>query len=342
MADTNPQFIRLGLRRRGRSTRLRMRWDRSPLTCATVASMLPVEEQVYHAKYANNEIYNLVPLPKPKPPQEWACLYPGPGDLLFVPVSSRLTGSFAGGNTLSEQKLEVDEEGWLLDFAFFYERGNSLIGPYGIGRARCSRPVPRSRSSRILPMPAATSGSRARWARPCTSSPLEIKLPAWSGGEDTVMADKILRDTLLGLIIPSIRSADVELIHDPETRHYDRWMRQFGIPGIRTLEAYTEANGRHDVESVFDTGREDKLVAATRELADAGCAAVAWPCTCASFIGGLAWSQRQAEAMKKASGLPVTSTSLAMLEAVNAHLAPIPSMWSARTRRRPPTGSSAF
>jgi maleate cis-trans isomerase len=131
------------------------------------------------------------------------------------------------------------------------------------------------------------------------------------------MADKILRDTLLGLIIPSIRSADVELIHEPETRHYDRWMRQFGISGIRTLEAYTEANGRHDVESVFDTGREDKLVAATRELADAGCAAVAWPCTCASFIGGLAWSQRQAEAMKKASGLPVTSTSLAMLEAVN-------------------------
>jgi hypothetical protein len=133
MADTNPQFIRLGLRRRGRSTRLRMRWDRSPLTCATVASMLPVEEQVYHAKYANNEIYNLLPLPKPKPPQEWACLYPGPGDLLFAPVSSRLTGSFAGGNTLSEQKLEVDEEGWLLDFAFFYERGNSLISPYGIG-----------------------------------------------------------------------------------------------------------------------------------------------------------------------------------------------------------------
>ena len=128
------------------------------------------------------------------------------------------------------------------------------------------------------------------------------------------MVDK---DALLGLIIPSIRSADVELIRDPETRHYDRWMQQFGIAGFRTAEAYTEANGRHDVESVFDTGREDKLAAAARELADAGCAAIAWPCTCGSFIGGLAWSQEQAEAMKKASGLPVTSTSLAMLEAVN-------------------------
>ena len=133
MADTTPQFIRLGLRKRDCSTRLRMRWDRSPETCATVARILPVEDQVYHAKFANNEIYNLVPMPKPAPPQEWACVYPGPGDLLFAPVSSRLTGGFAGGNTLSEQKLVVDEDGWLLDFAFFYERGNNLMSPYGIG-----------------------------------------------------------------------------------------------------------------------------------------------------------------------------------------------------------------
>lgn len=132
MIDTEPQFIRLGLRRRGASVRLRMRWDRSPETCAAVAGMLPVEEQVYHAKYANNEIYVLVSLPDPEPPQEWTCIYPGPGDLLFVPVSARHTGGFAGGNTLSGQDLTPDEEGRLLDFAFFYERGNSLISPYGI------------------------------------------------------------------------------------------------------------------------------------------------------------------------------------------------------------------
>ncbi len=126
------QFIRLGLRKRNASVRLRMRWDRSPETCRTVAGMLPVESQAYHAKYANNEVYNLVPLPKPTPPQEWACIYPGPGDLLFAPVSGRLTGGFAGGNTLSGQDLAVDEDGRLLDFAFFYERGNTLIGPGGI------------------------------------------------------------------------------------------------------------------------------------------------------------------------------------------------------------------
>ena len=132
MPNEQLPFIRLGLRKRNASVRLRMRWDRSPETCKTVAKILPVESQVYHAKYANNEIYNLVPLPKPTPPQEWTCLYPGPGDLLFAPVSARLTGGFAGGNTLSGQDLVVDEDGWLLDFAFFYERGNSLISPYGI------------------------------------------------------------------------------------------------------------------------------------------------------------------------------------------------------------------
>ena len=126
------KFIRLGLRNRGSSTRLRMRWDCSPRTCAAVTAMLPVESQVYHAKYANNEIYNLVPLPEPIPPQEWACLYPGPGDLLFAPVSSLQTGGFSGGNTLSNQEMPVNEEGLILDFAFFYERGNTLISPYGI------------------------------------------------------------------------------------------------------------------------------------------------------------------------------------------------------------------
>ena len=130
------------------------------------------------------------------------------------------------------------------------------------------------------------------------------------------MAEETSSQELLGLIIPGIRSDGEEEIGDPETRHYDRWMRQFGFPHIRTVDAYTEANGRHDVESVFDTGREDKLVAAARELADAGCAALAWPCTCGSFIGGLAWSRSQADAMARAAALPVTSTSLAMLEAV--------------------------
>ena len=119
----------------------------------------------------------------------------------------------------------------------------------------------------------------------------------------------------LGLVIPKV-TGGFSRVEDPETLHYDRWMKQFGYPAISTVEAYTEANGRHDVESVFDTGREDKLVAAAIELAEADCEVIAWPCTCGSFIGGLEWSRAQADAMTRAAGRPATSTSLAMLEAV--------------------------
>ena len=122
----------------------------------------------------------------------------------------------------------------------------------------------------------------------------------------------------LGVIIPEVTGAHAGRVEDPETRHYGRWMRRFGFTAIRTVEAFTEADGRHEVASVFDTGREDRLVAAARELAGAGCEVVAWPCTCASFIGGLAWSRAQAAAMARAVGRPATSTSLAMLEAVRA------------------------
>ena len=120
----------------------------------------------------------------------------------------------------------------------------------------------------------------------------------------------------LGLIIPEVIGEGVGKVEDPETRHYEKWMRRFGFPAVRTVEAFSRADGRHNIESVFDTGREDKLVAAARELGAAGCDLVAWPCTCASFVGGLEWSRAQAAAIARAAGRPATSTSLAMLEAV--------------------------
>ena len=323
MADTTPQFIRLGLRKRDCSTRLRMRWDRSPETCATVARILPVEDQVYHAKFANNEIYNLVPLPKPAPPQEWACVYPGPGDLLFAPVSSRLTGGFAGGNTLSEQKLVVDEDGWLLDFAFFYERGKQPDEPLRDRSKHAVRDGHLVRGARgPSPRRAATFGSPERWARACTSNPPESKLlrTRREAFSRSIQGCRRNRRAASGwgssfrAFAPPVKRRSA--IPRPGTTSIG--CAGFGFPHIRTVDAHTEANGRHDVESVFDTGREDKLVAAARELAGAGCAAVAWPCTCGSFIGGLAWSRSQADAMARVTALPVTSTSLAMLEAVTA------------------------
>lgn len=127
------EFIRVGLRKRGVSTRLRLRWDRSPMTCAAVAPILPVEGQVFHAKYANNEIYCLVPMVEKIPPSEWRCLYPGPGDLLFSPIDSGHSANLVN-NALAGYLPPMDPDKGILDFAFFYERGNCLIGPAGPSR----------------------------------------------------------------------------------------------------------------------------------------------------------------------------------------------------------------
>src|SRR4051794_29351345 len=119
-----PKLIRLGLRKRATSVVLRLRWDRSPLTCSAVLRQLPVEGQAWHAKYANNEIYTLTPPFDDLPPMEWGCVYPGPGDLLFIPIPA---GAF-----LPPGAPPMDVSRGLVDYGYFYDRGNSLAsGPAG-------------------------------------------------------------------------------------------------------------------------------------------------------------------------------------------------------------------
>lgn len=119
-----PTLIRIGLRRRGTSVVLKLRWDRSPLTCAAVVRQLPVQNQVWHAKYANNEIYTLTPPFDSPPPTEWACVYPGPGDLLYIPIPP---GAFVPPGA-----PPMDVSRGLVDYGYFYERGNTLMsGPAG-------------------------------------------------------------------------------------------------------------------------------------------------------------------------------------------------------------------
>ena len=131
MAKPKLQYIRIGLRTRRVSTKLRLRWDRAPLTCAAMVPLFPVERQVFHGKYACNEIYILLPMVKQQPPFEWNCLYPGPGDLVFAPVGPDHSAHLVA-NLQSSRIPKMDLKRGILDLAFFYERGNSLIGPVGI------------------------------------------------------------------------------------------------------------------------------------------------------------------------------------------------------------------
>jgi hypothetical protein len=100
-----------------------MRWDRSPWTCGAIAERLPIEGQVWHAKYANNEVYTLVPVIEEVYRGEWRCLYPGPGDLMYLPIES--------GFFMPPGAPAMDLSKGLIDIAYFYERGNNLAGPTG-------------------------------------------------------------------------------------------------------------------------------------------------------------------------------------------------------------------
>ena len=126
MSSDRLEFVRVGLRQRNVSIKLRLRWDRSPLTCAALVPDLPLEGPAFHAKYATNEVYSLVPMVRAGDPgSEWRCIYPGPGDLMFIPVYP--------GQLLPPQAPPMDRERGILDIAFWYERGNCRIGPAGPG-----------------------------------------------------------------------------------------------------------------------------------------------------------------------------------------------------------------
>ena len=133
------------------------------------------------------------------------------------------------------------------------------------------------------------------------------------------MSDNSSGERRLGLIIPGILPfSHSNEISEPETLQYDKWFALFGYPNIqtRTVEAHGGSEGLHTIESAYQTALENVLVQAAEKLAEMGCEALSWPCTCASFVGGLTWSENQVSALSKATGLPATSTSLAMLEAV--------------------------
>ncbi|MFE3857375.1 DUF3830 family protein [Streptomyces griseorubiginosus] len=120
MAD---RYIDVSLVKRGITATAKLLDDRAPLTCAAVWSALPLAGDVYHAKYARNEIYALfAPFAENEPPLENPTVTPIPGDLCYF--------SFAGtqlGTTSHGYDREVRPDATVVDLALFYERNNILL-----------------------------------------------------------------------------------------------------------------------------------------------------------------------------------------------------------------------
>ncbi len=96
--------------------------DLAPKTCEAVWQNLPQEGGAYHAKYASNEVYILVPpFASEEPGLENPTMTPISGDLLYFYLSPGLV-------KLPEVREVADRTG-VVDLAIFYGRDNLLISP---------------------------------------------------------------------------------------------------------------------------------------------------------------------------------------------------------------------
>ncbi|RIK09128.1 MAG: DUF3830 domain-containing protein [Acidobacteria bacterium] len=106
--------------------RARLLEDAAPRTCAAVWEALPLGGQVYHGKYARNEIYTLLPGLADDgrdPGPENTTVTPLPGDLCWFTFS----GDDLGNPAYGYEEQFGRRPGSIVDLAVFYGRNNLLI-----------------------------------------------------------------------------------------------------------------------------------------------------------------------------------------------------------------------
>lgn len=116
------KYMKISLEKRGISCIARMLENEAPKTCEAVWNALPKSGQVYHAKYARNEIYTMVPRFFSQPPGvENPTITPIPGDVCFFDFESGVLDQ-----KFKEEK-GVDNLPGVVDLALFYGRNNLLV-----------------------------------------------------------------------------------------------------------------------------------------------------------------------------------------------------------------------
>ncbi|WP_427869967.1 DUF3830 family protein [Leucobacter luti] len=119
------RYIKITLVNRGVSCLARLLDEEAPRTSEAVWAALPQEGQVYHGKYARNEIYNLVPaFAETEPGAENTTITPIPGDLCYFSFTSTELGAPGYGYRSGEGG---DTSETIVDLAVFYGRNNLLI-----------------------------------------------------------------------------------------------------------------------------------------------------------------------------------------------------------------------
>lgn len=121
------RFIEISLAKRPVSCTARLLDDLAPRTCETVWNALPQGSDVFHGKYARNEIYTLVRgFGETDPGRENPTITPIPGDVVYFGFEQWQLATPSHGYAADS---EVHQHTQLVDLALFYERNNLLLNP---------------------------------------------------------------------------------------------------------------------------------------------------------------------------------------------------------------------
>ncbi|WP_028279742.1 DUF3830 family protein [Arthrobacter sp. H5] len=120
-----PRYITITLEKRGVSCRARLLDEEAPRTAQAVWDALPLSGQVFHGKYARNEIYNLVPAFAPtEPGAENTTVTPIPGDVCYFTFNADILQTPSHGYESDDGLTEPKP---IIDLAVFYGRNNLLF-----------------------------------------------------------------------------------------------------------------------------------------------------------------------------------------------------------------------
>lgn len=118
------RYFTITLESRGVTCRARMLDEEAPLTCEAVWEALPAGSGAFHAKYARNEVYTLIPRITAAPHRENPTITPIPGDVCLFDFEPWEIGNPAYGY---EEGSTAHAEQGATDLAIFYGRNNLLI-----------------------------------------------------------------------------------------------------------------------------------------------------------------------------------------------------------------------
>ncbi|MBD0863486.1 DUF3830 family protein [Gordonia sp. zg691] len=118
------RLITVTLEKRGVTAVAKMLDAQAPRTAAAVWDALPLGGQVFHGKFARNEIYTLLPAFAPtEPGMENTTITPIPGDLCYFTFDGVLDNPAYG----YEAESAPAQHRLLVDLAVFYGRNNLLV-----------------------------------------------------------------------------------------------------------------------------------------------------------------------------------------------------------------------